>query len=39
MIEENKYCSKVRKKRLSKDLVLTKEDKEDIKNSTNMLDL
>ena len=33
MIEESKYCSEVMKKRFNKELVMTKEDKEDFKNS------
>ena len=34
MIEESKYCSKVMKKHFNKELVMTKEDNEDFKNST-----
>ena len=34
MIEEGKYCSDVMKKHFSKELVMTKKDIEDIKNST-----
>ena len=34
MIEESKYCSDVRKKLFSKELVMTKEDNEDFKDST-----
>ena len=33
MIEESKYCSDVMKKKLSKELVMTKEDNEDFENS------
>ena len=33
MIEESKYYSKVMKKHLNKELVMTKEDNEDFKNS------
>ena len=35
MIEENKYCSEVIKKHFNKELVMTKRDNEDVKNSTN----
>ena len=34
MIEESKYCSKVMKKHFNKELVTTKENKENFKNST-----
>ena len=34
MIEESKYCSDVMKKYFNKELVMTKEDKENFKNST-----
>ena len=34
MIEESKYCSKVMKKHFNKELVMTKEDYKDFKNST-----
>ena len=34
MIEESKYSSEVRKKHFSKELVMTKENNEDFKNST-----
>ena len=34
MIEESKYCSDVIKKHLNKELVMTKEDNENSKNST-----
>ena len=34
MIEEIKCCSNVTKKYLNKELVLTKKDNEDFKNST-----
>ena len=34
MAEENKYCSKVMKKHFNKKFVMTKEDSEDIENST-----
>ena len=34
MIEESKYCSEVMKKHFNKELVMTKEDNENIKNST-----
>ena len=34
MIEESKYWSEVMKKHFSKELVMTKEDNEDFKNST-----
>ena len=34
MIEENQYCSEVMKKHFNKELVITKEDNEDFKNST-----
>ena len=34
MIEESKYCSDVIKKQFSKELVMTKEDNKDFKNST-----
>ena len=34
MIEESRYCSEVIKKLLKKDLLMTKEDNEDFKNST-----
>ena len=34
MIEESKYCSDVMKKYFTKELVMTKEDNEDFKNST-----
>ena len=33
MIEENKYCSDVIKKHFNKELMMTKEDNEDFKNS------
>ena len=33
MIEENKYCSEVMKKRFEKELVMNKEDNESFKNS------
>ena len=33
MIEENKYCSGVMKKHFNKELVITKEDNENFKNS------
>ena len=34
MIQESKYCSDVMKKLFNKELVMTKEDNEDFKNST-----
>ena len=34
MVEESKYCSNVMKKRFNKELVMTKEDNENFKNST-----
>ena len=34
MIEESKYCSDVMKKHFNEELVMTKEDNEDFKNST-----
>ena len=34
MIEKSKYCNEVLKKYFNKELVMTKEDKEDLKNST-----
>ena len=34
MIEESKYCRKKKKKRFNKELVMTKEDNEDFKDST-----
>ena len=34
MIEESKYSSEVRKKHFNKELVMTKENNEDFKNST-----
>ena len=34
MIEESKYCSELMKKHFNKELVVTKEDNENIKNST-----
>ena len=34
MIEESKYCSDMMKKHFNKELVMTKEDNEDFKNST-----
>ena len=34
MIEKSKYCSEVMKKHFNKELVMTKEDNEDFKNST-----
>ena len=34
MIEESKYCSNVMKEHVDKQLVMTKEDNEDFKNST-----
>ena len=34
MIEQSKYCSEVMKKHLNKELVMTKNDNEDFKNST-----
>ena len=34
MIEESKYCSEVMKKYFNKELVITKEDNEDFKNTT-----
>ena len=34
MIEEIKYCNKVMKKHFNKELGITKEDNEDLKNST-----
>ena len=33
MIEESKYCSDVTRKKFSKELVITKKDNEDFKNS------
>ena len=35
MIEESKYCREVMKKHFNKEFVITKEDSEDFKNSTN----
>ena len=37
MIEECKYCSEVMKKLFNKELVITKEENEDFKNSINYL--
>ena len=37
MIEESKYCSEVIKKHFNKELVMTREDKENLKNSTKRL--
>ena len=34
MIKENKYCSDMVKKHFNKELMMTKEDNEDFKNST-----
>ena len=34
MIEESKYCSDAMKKYFNKELVMTKEDNENFKNST-----
>ena len=34
MIEESKYCSDVMKKHFNKELMMTKEDNENFKNST-----
>ena len=34
MIEESKYCSEVMKKHFNKELLKTKEDNKDFKNST-----
>ena len=34
LIEESKYCSDVMKKHFNEELVMTKEDNEDFKNST-----
>ena len=34
MIEESEYCNEVMKKHFNKELVMTKEDNEDFKNST-----
>ena len=34
MIEESKYCSDVMKKHFNKELVMTKEDNENFKDST-----
>ena len=34
MIEESTYCSKVMKKHFNKELVMTKKDYKDFKNST-----
>ena len=34
MIEESKYCSDVMKKYFNKELVMTKEENQDFKNST-----
>ena len=34
MIKESKYCREVIKKYFTKELVITKEDNEDFKNST-----
>ena len=34
MIEESKYCSAAMKKHFNKELVITKKDNEDFKNST-----
>ena len=34
MIEQSKYCSEVMKKHFNKELVMTKNDNEDFKNST-----
>ena len=36
MIEESKCCSDVMKKHFNKELVMTKEDNEDFKNSINV---
>ena len=36
MIEESKYCSEVMKKPFNKELVMTKKDIEDFKNSANV---
>ena len=35
MIEESKYCSEMMKKPFNKELVMTKKDNEDFKNSAN----
>ena len=37
MIKESKYCSDMMKKHLNKELVMTKEDNQDFKNSTKCL--
>ena len=34
MIEDSKYCSEVMKKHFNKEIVMTKEDNDDIKNAT-----
>ena len=34
MIEDSKYCSEAMKKHFNKEIVMTKEDNDDIKNST-----
>ena len=34
MVEESKYCSDVMKKHLNKELVMTKKDNKDFKNSS-----
>ena len=34
MIEESSYCNEVMKKHLNKELVMTKKDKKDFKNSS-----
>ena len=34
MIKESNYCSDVMKKHFNKELVMTKEDNKDLKNST-----
>ena len=36
MIEESKYCSDVMRKHFNKELVMTKEENENFKNSTNV---
>ena len=36
MIEESKYCSEPMKKPFNKELVMTKKDNEDFKNSANV---
>ena len=36
MIEENKYCSEVMKKRFNKELVMTKEDNKDLRALLNV---